>query len=84
MDITNPKVLKLKGVLFLLLGVLSGSLLLVHAPDWRVFLLLSICVWSFARFYYFAFYVLERYADTEFRFSGLLNLVRYLLTTKNR
>lgn len=84
MDITNPKILKLKGLLFLLLGIISGGLLLAMAPDWQVALLLAICVWAFSRFYYFAFYVLEHYADREFRYSGLLDLVRYLLTTKQK
>jgi len=84
MDITNPKVLKIKGVLFLLLGVLSGGLLIAHAPEWRVIILLAICVWAFARFYYFAFYVLEHYADRDFRYSGLFDLIRYLLTPKRQ
>lgn len=44
MDITNPKVLKFKGVLFLLLGVLSGGLLITIAADWRIALLLGISV----------------------------------------
>ena len=81
MDITNPKVLKLKGMLFLLLGVLSGGLLVTITADCRVALLLAISVWAFSRFYYFAFYVLHHYADREFRYSGLLDLVRYLVTT---
>ena len=82
MDITNPKLLKLKGVLFLILGVLSGALLIAIAADWRVGPLLAISVWAFARFYYFAFYVLEHYADREFRYSGLWDLCKYLLTRK--
>ena len=72
MDITNPKLLKLKGVLFLILGVLSSALLIAIAADWRVVPLLAISVWAFARFYSFAFYVLEHYADREFRYSGLV------------
>jgi hypothetical protein len=84
MDITNPKILKLKGALFLLLGVMSGGILISILPDWRVLLLLVICVWAFSRFYYFAFYVLHHYADREFRYSGLLDLVRYLVTTKHQ
>ena len=84
MDITNPKILKLKGALFLVLGILSGGLLIIIADNWRVALLLGISVWAFARFYYFAFYVLEHYADRTFRYSGLLDLVRYLFTPKNR
>jgi hypothetical protein len=84
MDITNPKILKLKGVLFLLLGVLSSGLLIAIVADWRATLLLAISVWAFARFYYFAFYVLEHYADREFRYSGLVDLLRYLLTSKRQ
>jgi hypothetical protein len=82
MDISNPKILKLKGALFLLLGIMSGGILVFILPDWRIILLLGICIWAFARFYYFAFYVLHHYADREFRYSGLLDLVRYLLTRK--
>ena len=82
MDITNPRVLKLKGVLFLALGLISSSLLLAHAPDGKVALLLAIAVWAFCRFYYFAFYVLEHYADSRFRYAGLCDLARYLITGK--
>jgi hypothetical protein len=84
MDITNPTILKLKGVLFLILGLFSSGLLITIVADWRVALLLAISVWAFARFYYFAFYVLEHYADREFRYSGLLDLIRYLLTSKRQ
>ena len=82
MEITNPRLLKLKGLLFLLLGGLSAACLLGLAPDWRIAVLLLICVWSFARFYYFGFYVLRHYADPDFRYSGLLHLLRYLLAKK--
>jgi hypothetical protein len=82
MDITNPKILKFKGLLFLLLGLISSGLLLLHAPNWRVLLLLAIAVWAFSRFYYFAFYVLHHYADPTFRYSGLVDLVKYLLKRK--
>jgi len=84
MDITDPKILKLKGGLFLFLGILSGSILIAIVPDWRVILLFGISVWAFARFYYFAFYVLEHYADSDFRYSGILDLIRYLLAPKRR
>lgn len=80
MDITDPKLLKLKGILFLLLGLLSAGILLAMVPDLRVLMLLGICVWAFSRFYYFAFYVLHHYADPNFRYSGLWDLIRYLLT----
>ncbi len=79
MDLANPKVLKLKGFLFLVLGVLSGALIFIKVPEWEVIILLAICGWSFARFYYFAFYVLHHYADPNFRYSGLVDLLKYLI-----
>jgi len=82
MDIKNPTLLKLKGLLFLLLGLISGGLLITIVSDWKIALLWGISVWAFARFYYFAFYVLEHYADPNFRYSGLVDLMKYLLTKK--
>ncbi len=78
-DLTHPMLIKTKGLLFLLLGLLSVTLLFLDRPSLRVALLLILAVWSFCRFYYFAFYVLERYVDPSYRFSGLLSLARYLL-----
>ena len=77
-DLTNPKIIKLKGLLFLFLGVLSAALLLMLAPRWEVALVLAIVVWSFCRFYYFAFYVIQHYVDPEFRFAGLWDFAKYL------
>jgi len=79
-DLTNPKVIKAKGVLFLFLGLLSGALLLLEHPSFQVGVLLTVAIWSFCRFYYFAFYVIERYVDPEYRFSGLLSFARYLIS----
>ncbi|MEP6672775.1 MAG: hypothetical protein ABJF10_26660 [Chthoniobacter sp.] len=76
-DLTNPKVIKLKGALFLVAGVLSATLLLVDAPTIRTAALLAIAIWSFCRFYYFAFYVIEHYVDPSFRFAGLGAFLRY-------
>jgi hypothetical protein len=78
-ELTSATWIKAKGLLFLLLGVLSSALLILEHPTQRVALLLIIAVWSFCRFYYFAFYVLERYVDANYRFSGLLSLGRYLI-----
>jgi hypothetical protein len=47
-------------------------------------LLLAVAVWSFARFYYFAFYVIEHYVDPGYRFAGLWDFVRYLLRRRKR
>ena len=78
-DLTNPVWIKAKGLLFLLLGFLSAALMFLERPTLKVALLLIVAVWSFCRFYYFAFYVLERYVDPSYRFSGLASLAHYLL-----
>ena len=81
-DITSIRWLYIKGGLFLALGGLASFLLLVEAPSVKVALLLGIAVWSFARAYYFAFYVIEQYADPSFKFSGLFAFLRYLTTRR--
>ena len=54
-DLTNPGLIKLKGILFLVIGALAATLLILEQPTMRVGVLLAICVWCFCRFYYFAF-----------------------------
>lgn len=76
-DLTNPKLIFLKAALFLVIGFASGALLLLEAFDWRRLLLLCLTVWGFCRFYYFAFYVIEKYVDPSHRFSGLGAFVAY-------
>jgi hypothetical protein len=76
-DLTKPKVIKMKGVLFLVAGALASALLLVESPTWRTAALLAIAIWSFCRFYYFAFYVIEHYVDPGYRFAGLGAFLRY-------
>ena len=83
-DLTNPRVIKLKGVLFLLMGIFSASLLIVDAPSLRNLFLLCIVIWSFCRAYYFAFYVIEHYVDPGYRFSGLGSFVKYFLKKRTK
>ena len=83
-NLSSPAWIKTKGFLFLLLGVFSCSLLLVESHTWKTAILLVIGVWSFCRFYYFAFYVIERYVDPGYRFSGLLSFLRYLANKEHR
>lgn len=84
MEIKNPQVLKLKGILFFILGLLAAGLLFIQLPTWENAILLLIAMWAFCRFYYFAFYVLHHYADPNFKYTGLLDLVRYLLRGKEK
>jgi hypothetical protein len=81
-DLTNPKWIYAKAVVFLLAGLLAGGLLIAEHPTLRTSGLLVIAVWCFARFYYFAFYVIERYVDPNYRFAGLWSFVRYVLCTR--
>jgi hypothetical protein len=83
-DIRNPKLLYLKGALFLLLGVISVAILLVEHADWKFAALLAVAIWSFSRAYYFAFYVIEHYIDPEFKFAGLWDFARYLLGKREK
>ena len=82
-DLTSPALIKLKGVLFLVLGLLAGGLLVVQYPDWKTAALLTICVWAFCRCYYFAFYVIEHYVDPGYKFAGIGSALRYLLGRKS-
>jgi uncharacterized membrane protein YjjP (DUF1212 family) len=77
-DITNKRLLYAKGALLLALGLLAAGMALLLYPDWRLAALLAIAVWAFCRAYYFAFYVVEHYADAGFKFAGLSSFVRYL------
>jgi hypothetical protein len=83
-DLTDPRWIKLKGILFLMVGILSSALLIREHPTFRIGLLLVISVWCWCRFYYFAFYVIERYVDPGFRFSGLWSFARYLCRRQSR
>lgn len=78
-DLTNPKIIYLKGGLFVVGGLLASCLILADVPSARVALLLAIAIWCFARAYYFAFYVIEHYVDPGYRFAGLWHFLRYLL-----
>jgi len=83
-DLKSPKLIYLKGFLFLVAGVFSAALILVENPTIRTGLLLGIAIWSFCRFYYFLFYVIEKYVDGSFRFAGIGSFVLYLLRKRKR
>jgi hypothetical protein len=50
----------------------------LQQPTLSTSLLLIILGWSAARAYYFAFYVIERYVDPSFRYSGIISLLTYI------
>lgn len=83
-DLKNPKLIYAKGVLFLLLGFLAAGVLILLHPDWQTAALVAVAVWSFSRFYYFAFYVIEHYVDPGFKFAGLGDFAVYVLRGRSR
>lgn len=76
-DLKNPRVIYAKGLLFLLAGVIAAGMLLAEHWQWRTAFLLAIAVWSFARAYYFAFYVIGHYVDADYKFAGLIDFAKY-------
>ncbi len=80
MDISDKRLLYAKGALFVVLGLSASALLVLEHPSLTTVALLAVAVWAFARAYYFAFYVVQHYADPAFRFAGLIDFVRYLLS----
>jgi hypothetical protein len=84
MDITNPRVLYVKAGLFVAGGTLASAIILLEHPSWKVAAMLALAVWCFARAYYFAFYVVQHYADPTYRFAGLLSFLRYALRRRQR
>ncbi len=81
-DITSPRLIIAKGFLFLAVGLLAAGLILFEHPSLRIAALLAISVWAFARFYYFMFYVIEHYVDSQFKFSGLWSFVAYIYSRR--
>jgi hypothetical protein len=74
----------LKAALLLLILLFSSGLLLSNMPTWRTGVLLVLVVWASARLYYFMFYVIERYIDSSYRFSGVVSALAYLLGRSER
>jgi len=83
MDLTNPKVIYLKGFLFLFAGLIASAAILLEFPSLKIALLLGIAIWSFARAYYFAFYVIQHYVDPSYRFAGLWSFLRYVIRKRS-
>lgn len=73
-DLTDRRWIILKGMLFSIIVVLSGAQIVIEDDVGRRFLLLPICIWAACRFYYFLFYVLERYVGVEGRYAGICDL----------
>ena len=83
-DLTSATWIKVKGILFLMLGIAAAALLVLEHPTWKAGLLLALVVWCFCRFYYFAFYVIEKYVDPSYKFSGSWAFAKYLCQSRKK
>lgn len=81
-DLKDARLIYLKGFLFLFAGFLAATGILLESLTLRTAFLLFIAIWSFCRFYYFLFYVIEKYVDGNYRFAGLHSFLIYLLHKK--
>ncbi len=83
-DLKSAKLMYLKAALFLVIGLLSVTALLLDSPTLRTAFLLLLTIWSFCRLYYFFFYVIEKYVDPSYKFAGLHSFVIYAFQTYQR
>jgi hypothetical protein len=77
-DLQSKAAIVVKGGLFLGLAIAAAALLWINDPRWQTAALLAVLVWSACRFYYFLFYVLEKYVDPRLRYAGLFAMLRAL------
>lgn len=81
----GPRLICIKGACFLLLIAITFTGIILDTLAWRRAIHAIILVWSSARFYYFLFYVLERYVDPTLNYSGLGDMARKILAkSRNR
>ena len=83
-DLRNPRWMYLKAILLVITGVLACAILLLRHADVQTLLLLALAIWAFCRAYYFAFYVIEHYIDPTYKFAGLFDFARYVMTRGRR
>ena len=66
----------------MVIAMVSAALIVAERPTLKVAILMVVTIWAFCRAYYFAFYVIEHYVDSRYRFSGLWSFVAYCLRGK--
>jgi hypothetical protein len=81
-DLKSKRWIIAKGFMFLGIAMAAAALVLAESPSARTAALLALLVWAACRFYYFMFYVLERYVDPSLRYAGIVALLRAMLARK--
>ncbi|MEL7496901.1 MAG: hypothetical protein AAFN77_04785 [Planctomycetota bacterium] len=72
-DIESPWLLKVKGLAFAVIGLLSAGILMWQLKEWTLIAMLIVSIWAWCRFYYFLFYVLEHYAGRKRPYAGIFD-----------
>ncbi len=78
-DLQSKRWIVAKGIAFGGIAVVAAVLVLLESTSVRTAVLLMLLVWAACRFYYFLFYVLERYVDPSLRYASLMALFRAIL-----
>jgi len=83
-DLTSRFWIIAKGVMFAVIVLMTGVGIVFYDDLWHELGLLLICLWAACRFYYFLFYVLERYVGVEGRYAGIMDLIGRLWRSRRR
>jgi hypothetical protein len=83
-NLKHPVFMYIKAVLFLAIIIVSTLLILVECPSWKVAGLLMLVIWASARLYYFMFYVIEKYINDAYTFSGIWSFVKYMVSAPKK
>ena len=81
-DLQSKGLIVAKGLMFLAIAATCAALLWLESPSLVTAALIALLVWAACRFYYFVFYVLEKYVDPRLRYAGLTALVRAILARR--
>ena len=75
----------LKFVLFLFISVFGiTSMLVLNKFDLFFVILLATTIWSCSRIYYFLFYVIHKFFDPQYKFSGLFHFISYFINRNKK
>ena len=83
-ELKSLKLIYLKGSLLLIILLASFVLILFESESlWKRLILSILLIWSSARFYYFLFYVIEKYVDHNYKYSGIWLMFKHIIKKRN-
>jgi hypothetical protein len=76
-ELKSTTLIYLKAFLFFFILLISFIAIILETQDIYITILLLLIIWSSARLYYFMFYVIEKYVDSQYKFSGVWSFLQY-------